>query len=308
MSAATLIHDAIWTGATGRALREHEFARTMMFYLLTCPEKNPYGLFAIEMAVLGVRIAGTERDFARAMTFLEQLGFCRWDTASGWVWVIEMAHYQFQTPLKPNDYRNLSVKKWYRTAPANPFIGEWFDRYEQDFHLSAEPQAVERRAAKTAWVPKAPIPAPPPGASKPLSTDLSTGFDLVQEQQEQRPLLPVDPATVPLRLDQAGSEFERLWGMYPNGKQKKDARELFLKLKPTPALVSKIEAAITAHARSHDWTKDGGQFCPRMVNWLKREGWNDRVAAPGPVVNERTMTNMRAVAGFASRRDDDDEN
>jgi hypothetical protein len=318
-----IIHDTIWTGRMARALRQNEpvvTPRGMMFYLLTCPEKNPYGLFSIEMPVLGLRLNGDERDFFHALSVLSAEGFCRWDAASGWVWVIEMAHYQFQTPLKPGDYRGMAAKKWYRSSPRNVFIGPWFDRYKGDFRLEEDPHAVERRHYEPFIPPPAPtppplavpltgaIPAPAPGGASPLSTVRTLGFDLSSpEDQEPRSLLPVDPETRRLTKAEADAAFEALWPLYPNGKQKKDARAEFEKIKPTPALCATIRASIIAHATTHDWQKDAGQFVPRMVNWLKREGWKDRVDTPKPVVNERTSATLRAAQGFVNRFGGPDE-
>jgi hypothetical protein len=301
---SAIVHDTIWTGRMARELRRYETActpRDLMFYLITGPEKNPYGLFLLEPDVLERRLAGTERDFAAAMRVLVDEHFCQFDERSGWVWVVEMAFYQFPgSPMKAADYRSLSIKKWYQNAPRNVFLGPWFDRYVTDFALAAEPKPVERRD----YIPfsqKGPSIAPitPPGGA-PLSTvqipkDLS--FDLKTE--ETQPLLFVDPAQRPLKDDALEEAFEALWVLYPNGKQKKDARLEFVKLKPTPAFVATLRASIEANKTTRDWTKDAGQFVPRMVNWLKKRGWEDRIVAAPPVVTERTSATLRAASNFA---------
>lgn len=302
INSATVL-DTLWTGATGKEARKDKpIVFQMMVYLITGPEKNPYGLFVLEPAVLAIRLGGAERDFTYALDRLARLGFCRWDASTGWVWVIEMAHYQFAAPLKEADYRCRAIKKWYRTAPRNVFLGPWFDRYARDFHLAVDPDAVQRRDHQP-FSQQAPTNAPleAPGV-KPLSTDQDLGFDLSSQKiEEQTSLLPVDPATVPMSTAVAEAAFEQLWAIYPNGKQKKDAKELFLKLKPTPAFVSTVAASIEAHKLTHEWMKSAGQFVPRMVNWLKAEGWNDRPATSAPVLSERTSKNLAASRGFLDR-------
>ncbi len=296
-----------------RELRRYETActpRDMMHYLITGPEKNPYGLFLVELDVLERRLVGSERDFINALQVLEQLGFCRFDERTGWTWVIEMAYYQFpgEKPMKPADYRSLSIKKWYRDAPRNVFLGPWFDRYAVDFAFASEPKPVERRdyVPFSQRPPIAPVPLAPGGS--PLSTvqipteDLA--FDL--KKQESQALLFVEPAHRPLKDTALDEAFESLWTIYPNGKQKKDARLEFQKLKPTPAFVETVRASIIANAATRDWTKEARQFVPRMVNWLKKRGWEDRIVTEAPVVNERTSSTLRAASNFASRFNEED--
>jgi hypothetical protein len=233
------------------------------------------------------------------------VGFCWWDEATGWVWVREMARFQFALPLRVADYRCHSAKKWYRSLPPNPFLGLWFDRYAKDFHLATEPHAVERRAG--------PDPeAPSKGLVQPLLQPLivrtgSFALDLSsQEVQEpvQGQLVPPDRTTVPLRGAALEEAFARLWALYSplNGNEKKAAREYFEKLKPTPALLATIDANVRGRAQSVEWTKEGGQFVPRLVNYLKQHRWEDDVdVSPRPVVSERTARTVAAAEAFVDK-------
>src|SRR5262245_13551193 len=136
----TLIQDTAWTGETGRELRRHPAdVREMFFYLLSSPDRNPYGLYLLEADLLEQRLGVRVLSPARSLEILESINFCRWDPQSGWVWVIEMARVQYQLPLKAVDYRCLAAKKWYRACQRNPFLGPWFDRYAADFHLDKDP-------------------------------------------------------------------------------------------------------------------------------------------------------------------------
>jgi hypothetical protein len=219
------------------------------------------------------------------------LGFCRWDPRSRWVWVVEMARIQFNTPLSAADYRVMAAQKWYRSCLRNPFLGPWWDRYVKDFHLGVGKQPAERRthereaevmARKPLSIAPVDTPLEAPvdrGSPMPLSTVQDLGFDLSsQEDQENTDLLvQIDPARARLTGEKLAAAFEALWDIYPNPRQKKDALEEFKKLKPTVALMETIRASIYAHRQTREWTKDNQQFVPRMVNWLKRHGWQDDV-------------------------------
>lgn len=294
-----VVKDTVWTGLTARELRHHPAdVREVLFYLLTAPERNPYGLYIVEPAVVLQRIGTRPVPVERSLEILESVQFCRWDPASGWVWVYEMARIQFAAPLKAADYKCRSIRRWYRQSPRNPFLGAWFDRYVTDFHLIDEPDAAERRTDELGGKP---LPSPSQGAPKPLRTEHVRTFALESQEPVQSVLVPPDPATVPFTAAALEAAFEQIWDDYPNGHEKKNAIAEFKKLKPTPALVARIHASIIEHRRTPSWTKDGGQFVPRLVNFLKNAAWLDRVAPTQPMLTERTARNVAAVESVVAR-------
>lgn len=292
--------------------------RDTALYLITGPEATLFGLFTVEPEMIATHTGRKEKAIRDAIDRLVDLGFCRWDIESGWVWVIEMAHYQFQLPLKLADYRCASARKWYKTVLRNPFLSEWWDRYVADFHLGADPHPAERRASyftapfTGAWTGAST--APPPGGVDPLSTvqdlkeDLSTslfGEDLSPLRARE-----VDLALRPLSRAGVEESFDRIWEAHRhlNGKQKQDARDAWGKLKLTPKLLEQIEAAHLAHVASHDWNKEAGRYCPRLVNWLKKSGWLDHVPDQPPVIlSEKNARNVAAAEAASSRPFMDDE-
>jgi hypothetical protein len=322
----TQIHDTLWTGETSRELRRHPAAvREMQVYLLTCPDRNPYGLYLLETDTIGHRIGARDVSPEQCLEILQGLGFCRWDARSRWVWVIEMARIQFNAPLAATDYRVVATQKWYRGCLRNPFLGPWFDRYVRDFHLLSGKVPCERReheresevmadSGKPLSAPPvaSPIEAPPDrGSAMPLCTE-SLGFDLSSQVVEEKKdlLVQIDPARARASKAEIEAWFEQVWDIYPNGHQKADAlKELVDKIRPTRALLATIRASVVAHLRSRQWTKDGGDYVPRFVNFLKKQKWLDEPdrEATGPVLTARTAQNVTAARNFAERGDDDGE-
>lgn len=321
----TQIHDTLWTGDTARELRRHPAeVREMQFYLLTCPDRSPYGLFLLETDAIAQRLGQRHVSWEHALAVLQSLSFCRWDPKSRWVWVIEMARIQFNAPLASSDYRCMAAQKWYRACLRNPFLGPWFDRYERDFHLTAGKNPCERRdheretevmTGKPVTVAvanhsiEAPAQAPVDrGSPQPLSTVQDLGFDLSsQEDQEPRSLLTItDPARARLHGAALDEAFEGLWLIYPNPRQKKDAREEFKKLKPTHEFVDRLRASIYAHRQTNEWIKQNGEFVPRFVNFLKQRRWEDDVqrAPAQPSLSNRNLANVTAAQRFIERGDD----
>jgi len=74
------------------------------------------------------------------------------------------------------------------------------------------------------------------------------------------------------------SLFEQFWLAYPNKKEKKKAREKYMRIvAKKPGLHPTIMAALEAQKKSPQWTKDGGRYVPHPTTWLNGERWNDEV-------------------------------
>ena len=74
--------------------------------------------------------------------------------------------------------------------------------------------------------------------------------------------------------------FDRFWKLYPNKKNKANARKAWAKLKVTDHLFDQIAAGLARYCASPDWVKDGGQFIPHPTTWLNGKRWEDEVALP----------------------------
>lgn len=96
-----------------------------------------------------------------------------------------------------------------------------------------------------------------------------------QEPEDQTPCAP--PAHDP---EPKADLFDRFWNLYPNKKNKSNARKAWAKLKVTDHLFDQIVAGLARYCASPDWTKDGGQFIPHPTTWLNGKRWEDEVALP----------------------------
>jgi uncharacterized protein YdaU (DUF1376 family) len=90
---------------------------------------------------------------------------------------------------------------------------------------------------------------------------------------KETPLPPLENETEDL--------FSRLWNRHPNKREMYSAqRALVLVLDESPdreGTIRKIEAAHTAMCETPDWTKQGGQFAPRLDRWLLNRGYMDPI-------------------------------
>ncbi len=290
------VKDTVFTGLTGRELRKHPAeVREVQFWLMAGPGRDPFGIFVFEPEMVAYQLGRTAKKIREAIDTLVALGFCKWDEGTQYVWVIEMAHHQFLTPLKATDYRCQTAQKWYRdTMPRTPFMGEWFDRYAEDFHLTKGQHSVERKD----WTARdAPPDAPSPGASMPLNNEL---FELSISSSEgsKSSLPPVVDVNAVLKGHDIDAQFERVWKVYPKAVEKKACRAKFATLKPTIALVDEMLAAIGQQQGSETWAKG---YIPKLINWLEKGRWQDRLESR-PVVTQKNAATLGAAQRFAERR------
>lgn len=86
-------------------------------------------------------------------------------------------------------------------------------------------------------------------------------------------------------------EFTEFWNAYPKQKDKTKAREEFARVDvPLDVLLSALEI----QKRSHDWTKEGGQYIPYPAKWLKGRRWEDSVEVN--VQSEGRYDNLKRIA------------
>jgi len=150
-----------WHGETCQEVRARGSEGALVaLYLMTSPMSNMLGLFSQPILYMaeetGLGLEGARKGLQACI----EAGFCKYHETSKTVWVIEMASYQIANSLKASDNRCAGIQKDYDALPNNPFLGEFFDRYQRAFHLS------NRRDSK--------------GASKPLGSQ--------EQEQEQEPI------------------------------------------------------------------------------------------------------------------------
>jgi hypothetical protein len=150
-----------WIGTTGKRLRRgildrkpgdpereaYKDAQIVADVLLNNPNANHYGLYYITLLTIADLTGLLADEIARALVILEREEFSFYDDATEFVWVKEMARVQMFLPLKPGDRQVKSTNTWYRQVPRNPFLGPFFDRYNEDLRLETK---------REEWAPRTP--------------------------------------------------------------------------------------------------------------------------------------------------------
>lgn len=151
-----------WHGETCREIlsRGSEGALVAL-YLMTSPMSNMLGLYSQPILYMAEETGLGLEGARKGLQICIEAGFCKYHEPTKTVWVMEMAAYQIASNLKASDNRCAGIQKDYDSLPNNPFLGEFFDRYQRAFHLS------NRRDFK--------------GASKPLGSQ-----EQEQEQEQEQ--------------------------------------------------------------------------------------------------------------------------
>jgi hypothetical protein len=126
-----------WTGKTGKEIKRRGSEGVVVaLYLLSSPHSNMLGLYyqpKLYMAhETGLGIEGA----SKGLQICIEAGFCAFDEASEMVWVFEMAAYQVAERLASTDKRCKGIQKDYDSLTECPFLGPFFERYVEAFHLT----------------------------------------------------------------------------------------------------------------------------------------------------------------------------
>jgi hypothetical protein len=125
-----------WTGPTGRRIRAAGPAtQVVALYLLTSPHANMLGLYYLPLPYVCHETGLSPGTVTEAVAALEAGDFCRYDPATEFVWVVEMARYQVGERLAPRDKRVSGVARALARLPENPFKGPFVQRYGDAFRL-----------------------------------------------------------------------------------------------------------------------------------------------------------------------------
>jgi hypothetical protein len=127
-----------WIDEQGKAIRQYgNKTQLLAFYLLTCPQAAMIGIYYLPIPYIAHETKMSKKQVKDCLAHLSEVGFCIYDEASEYVWVVEMAKSQIGESLKANDNRIKNVEEAYQALPKLPFLKDFYDKYHEDFHLAA---------------------------------------------------------------------------------------------------------------------------------------------------------------------------
>jgi len=126
-----------WTGTTGKNIRKRGAnAIVVALYLMSAPGSNMLGLYYQPLSFMAHETGLGLQGASKGLQECQEAGFCAYDPESECVFVFEMAKWQIADSLKSTDNRCAGIQKDYNALQNNPFLGDFFDRYKDAFHLT----------------------------------------------------------------------------------------------------------------------------------------------------------------------------
>lgn len=89
-------------------------------------------------------------------------------------------------------------------------------------------------------------------------------------------------------IKQYNNWFDEFWKEYPKKTDKKESKEIFLKICKTKVKFDEIFSGLKELKLSESWTKENGKFVPSPARFLRKEKWNDETSSDivtRPVLN-----------------------
>lgn len=96
------------------------------------------------------------------------------------------------------------------------------------------------------------------------------------------------------RVSALEASFAAFYEAYPKRRGRLEALAAWIKLAPDAALAARISASVAAHAKTRDWTKEGGAWIPWPQKFLKAARWEDEIADAPAVPGVRELPDVTA--------------
>lgn len=106
-------------------------------------------------------------------------------------------------------------------------------------------------------------------------TNSVTNKEVTKSQQRGNKELTPIKEVKKLRIKELNPLFDKFWNAYPKKKKKGDAEKAWKKIRPSEELLQQMLSAIEQQKKSHDWTKQDGQYIPYPATWLNSKQWLD---------------------------------
>lgn len=110
----TPVRPEIWTGNTAKACKGDPIALWLLSFLPTHFAQHSSGLYAFQVEFVAFRFGLEEDAVRRGLGKLAETGYCDYDPATDWVFVVRMAEIRHPDGFTPGTRRNDNMIKHFR--------------------------------------------------------------------------------------------------------------------------------------------------------------------------------------------------
>lgn len=131
-----IVSPKIWTGKTGKKLRDNRDAQVVAMYLMTSPHSTMTGVFYCPLTYISHDTGCSLDGASKALRCLIDEGFCLYDYELDTVFVVTMASWQVGRSLKPDDKRVMGLRRDVENMQSPLMRNRFLSVYGDAFHLS----------------------------------------------------------------------------------------------------------------------------------------------------------------------------
>lgn len=143
------ISPKFWIGKTGKEIRAlGRDCQVLAMYLMTSPHSNILGLYYLPKIYICHEVGFTEKELENAISSLQKIGFCDYDSEAEFCWVINFAKHQVGSELKPNDNRVKGIKAALNKLADSGLKDDFLLKYANCYHLTSPPSKPLQRGKK----------------------------------------------------------------------------------------------------------------------------------------------------------------
>lgn len=129
-----IVSPRFWIGETGKKLRGDANCQVLAMYLMTSPHATMTGVYHCPVLYMAHETGLSLEGATKALRRLIDEGYCQYDEASEYVFVIRMAAHQIGESLHPKDRRVDGLKKDVEKMQ-EPFKSRFLSVYGVVYHL-----------------------------------------------------------------------------------------------------------------------------------------------------------------------------
>lgn len=255
------VYSTFWSSETTGGLSDD--GKILALYLMTCSHSTIAGVFRLPDGYVSEDLGWVTERVREGFAELFAKGFANRCETTKWVWVRK--HLEWNKPENPNQRK--SAAKIAAGIPRDCCWGPEFSRTCSEI-LELEPRSD--------WNPCATV-------SEPFRNQEQ------EQKQEQKTEHPPAPKGDEL------SGFADFWSSWPKTHRKggKAECERVWRQQKLEAQSAAIVAHVVAMAKTEGWTKQGGEFVPAPVVYLRGKRWDGAEIAGGYVANDDVFAGAR---------------
>ncbi len=160
MRNSAIIKSRYWLGGTGEEILTEcsDLAGLLSFYLMTNPHAHMSGLYSIRLEMIAMDMHRQLEDIKTALTELEDVSFCKYDSKARVMWVTNMAAHQVQFG---NPKRVQGVVYQLKALPQTDLIWGFKHHYGIDQEIAKElPKDCQTDGKHLRTIPSQSLPDP----------------------------------------------------------------------------------------------------------------------------------------------------